>query len=253
MRTLTFETGISDHHKLIGTMLRSTFVKGKPRKMFYRCYRNFDNKTFEEELQKQLPSVSDFESFQFAFKVTLNQFAPLKQKLIRNNNQPFMTKAFRKAIMKRSKIQNKFHEKRNIENWSEYKRQRNLCSNLLKQSKKRHFNSLNVNDVNENQKFCKTIKFFFTEKNKTITNIILTEKYQIVREDNAICQIFNTYFTNVTKGLKFGQVDESQSFENEGSCRIRENYGGESFSFQSISKDNNIEAVKKLPSNKASI
>ena len=72
MRTLTFETGISDHHKLIGTMLRSTFVKGKPRKMFYRCYRNFDKKKFEEELQKQLPSMSDFESFQFAFKVILN-------------------------------------------------------------------------------------------------------------------------------------------------------------------------------------
>ena len=93
-------------------------------------------KKFEEELEKQLPSVSDFESFQFAFKDILNQFAPLKQKLIRNNNQPFMTKAFRKAIMKRSKLRNKFNEERNVENWSEYKRQRNLCSNLLKQSKK---------------------------------------------------------------------------------------------------------------------
>ena len=110
-------------------------------------------KKFEEELEKQLPSVSDFESFQFAFKDILNQFAPLKQKLIRNNNQPFMTKAFRKAIMKRSKLRNNFNEERNVENWSEYKRQRNLCSNLLKQSKKRHFNSLNVNDVTENEKF----------------------------------------------------------------------------------------------------
>ena len=162
MKTLTFETGVSDHHKLIGTMLRSTFAKGKPKKMFYRCYRNFDNKKFEEELQKQLPSVSDFESLQFAFNVILNQFSPLKQKLIqpfnRNYNQPFMTKTLCKAIMKRSKLRNKFNEERNFENWSEYKRQRNLCSNLLKQSKKRHFNSLNVNDATENKKFWKTIK-----------------------------------------------------------------------------------------------
>ena len=43
MKTLTFETGVSDHHKLIGTMLRSTFAKGKPKKKFYSCYRNFDN------------------------------------------------------------------------------------------------------------------------------------------------------------------------------------------------------------------
>ena len=29
MNTLTFVTGVSDHHKLIGTMLRSTFGQGK--------------------------------------------------------------------------------------------------------------------------------------------------------------------------------------------------------------------------------
>ena len=80
----------------------------------------------------QLASVLDFESFQFALKVTLNQFAPLKQKLIRNSNQPFMAKTLRKATMKRSKLRNKFNEEKNIKNWSEYKRQRNLCSNLLK-------------------------------------------------------------------------------------------------------------------------
>ena len=100
-------------------MLRSTFSKEKPKKMFYRCYRNFDNKKFKKELQKQLPSVSDFESFQFAFKVILNQFVSLKQKRIQNNNQPFMTKTLRKAIMKRSKLKNKFNEERNIENCSE--------------------------------------------------------------------------------------------------------------------------------------
>ena len=70
--------------------------------------------------------MSDFESFHFTFKVVLNQFAPLKPKLIRNNNQSFMTKSFRKAIMKRSKLRNKFNEERNIGNWSEYMCQRNL-------------------------------------------------------------------------------------------------------------------------------
>ena len=92
--------------------------------------------------------------------------------------------------MKRSRLRNKFNEERSIENWSEYKRQHNLCSNLLKQSKKRHFNSLNVNGVTGNKKFWKTIKPFFREKNKTTNNIILTENNQTVKEDKAICQIF---------------------------------------------------------------
>ena len=78
--------------------------------------------------------MSDFESFHFSRKVILNQFAPLSQKLIQNNNQPSMTKALRKAILERFKLRNKFNEERNIENRFKYKRQRNLCSNLLKQS-----------------------------------------------------------------------------------------------------------------------
>ena len=46
----------------------------------------------------------DFESFHLAFKTALDRFAPLKQKVVGNNNQPFMTKALRKTIMKRSKL-----------------------------------------------------------------------------------------------------------------------------------------------------
>ena len=42
MNTLTFETGLSGHHKLIGTMLTSTFDKGKAKKIFYHCYKNFE-------------------------------------------------------------------------------------------------------------------------------------------------------------------------------------------------------------------
>ena len=69
-----------------------------------------------------------------------------------------------------------------------------------------------MKDVTENKRFWKTIKSFFTEKTKTTNNIILTENYQTVREDKTICQIFNTYFTNITKGLKLRQVYEYQSF-----------------------------------------
>ena len=73
-----------------------------------------------------------------------------------------------------------------------------------------------MKDVTENKQFWKTIKPFFTEKK----NIVLIENSQTVREDQAICRIFNTYFTNVTKCLKLQHVDESQSFENEESCRL---------------------------------
>ena len=47
--------------------------------MFYNCYKNVDNKKFEEELKMHLSSMLDFESSHLAFKTTLNWFALLKQ------------------------------------------------------------------------------------------------------------------------------------------------------------------------------
>ena len=67
-----------------------------------------------------------------------------------------------------------------------------------------------MSDVTENKKFWKSIKSLFTEKNKTTNSIILSENNQTVREGKAISQIFNTCFTNVTKGIKLRQIDESQ-------------------------------------------
>ena len=58
-----------------------------------------------------------------------------------------MTKTLRKAIMKRSKLKNKFNKERNAKNWFNYKQQRNCCLNLLTESKTRYFDNLNVKDV----------------------------------------------------------------------------------------------------------
>ena len=52
MKTLALETRISDHHKLIGLMLKSTFSKSKPETIYYRCYKNFDDKQFKETKRK---------------------------------------------------------------------------------------------------------------------------------------------------------------------------------------------------------
>ena len=46
--------------------------------------------------------------------------------------------------------------------------------------------------------------------NKNSNSIILTENYQIIREDDKIfCKVFNTYFTNVTEGLNLQQVNKT--------------------------------------------
>ena len=61
IKTLTFDIGIPDHLKVIGTMPRSVFIKEKPNNTFHRFCKNFDNEKFEEDLKIELLSVSDFE------------------------------------------------------------------------------------------------------------------------------------------------------------------------------------------------
>ena len=68
-----------------------------------------------------------------------------------------MSKMLHKAIMKQSKLRNTFNKIRSSENWQNYKRQRNICSNVLKSTKKIFFGTLNINEI-------KTVKPFFSDK-----------------------------------------------------------------------------------------
>ena len=47
----TFETDLSDHHKLISTILKSGGFKGKPKEKIYRSYRQFNSKGFKKDLE----------------------------------------------------------------------------------------------------------------------------------------------------------------------------------------------------------
>ena len=42
----TFQTGLSDHHKLISTVAKSGDFKGRPREKNYKNYRSFNIETF---------------------------------------------------------------------------------------------------------------------------------------------------------------------------------------------------------------
>ena len=125
-----------------------------------------------------------------------------------------MSKTLRKAIMKRSKLRNTFNKKRSSENWQNYKRQRNICSNILKSTKKTFFEALNINEITDNRKFWKTVKPFFNDKYKTTNNIILTEKNETPNDNKNFFNAFNQYLTNIIKGLNLRESNGNRNFEN---------------------------------------
>ena len=50
LKHCTVETGISGYHKLVMSIFKPTFAKGKSKKFFYSYYQNFDSKLFEQTL-----------------------------------------------------------------------------------------------------------------------------------------------------------------------------------------------------------
>ena len=67
-------------------------------------------------------SITEYFHFQNIFLEILHKHAPIKKKILRFNDNPFMTKAQRKAIMHRSKLKkNIFHKTRAKEDWNNYK------------------------------------------------------------------------------------------------------------------------------------
>ena len=106
-----------------------------PKIVNYRDYRNFRNDEFWAELNNEIlkHDINDIEYQHFLniFIEILNKHAPMKIKYLRANQGQFMTKGLHKAIMKCSRLQNKFLQDRTETSQKEYKKQRNLCVNLL--------------------------------------------------------------------------------------------------------------------------
>ena len=114
--TRTIETGLSDFHAMVATVLRSSSCKKGPRIVTYRNYSGFDNFSFREEVAEELSSdplkMLDFSLFNSKVECILNKMAPLKKKYLRANDGPSMTRELRKAIMKRSNLKTKFNRMR---------------------------------------------------------------------------------------------------------------------------------------------
>ena len=84
--TSSYETGLSDHHHMVYTMLKSSFINIEPKLLNYGDYKNFSFGNFKEDLSAALlicrNSCDEFES---AFITALDKHASKKKKWLRGN------------------------------------------------------------------------------------------------------------------------------------------------------------------------
>ena len=78
------ETGLSDHHHLIHSILKSTFEKEEPKQVIYRNYKHCQWQHFENTLKSSLNNCNgNFDVYEKAFTSALNSHVPKKVKVLR--------------------------------------------------------------------------------------------------------------------------------------------------------------------------
>ena len=162
----TFETGLSDHHRMKYTILKTKFEKFEPKKLLYRNFKQLDSEQFKLDICNSMSAVRTHAAFENNFLSILHKHTLKKTKILRGNQKPHFNKNLRKQIMIRSRLKNKANKSKNPTDIVKFKRQRNLVTNLNKQTKLRYFEKLSV-DCNS-KPFWKACKPYFSNKNKLI-------------------------------------------------------------------------------------
>ena len=81
--TSSFETGISDNHHLIYSMLKATFEKEETKKVTYRNYKQFQVENFEKDLISSLRNCNgEYENYEQNFIKVLNTHVPIDQRIL---------------------------------------------------------------------------------------------------------------------------------------------------------------------------
>ena len=166
--TTTAETGLSDFHAMVVSMLKGGFNKRGPRVITYCDYSAYCDVAFRTDLMNHIRSDSSddggYDAFGNMVTDVLLQHAPIKKKYLRANDGPFMTRELRKEMMHRTRFLNKYNKDKTNENFEAYKRQRNKCVKMLRKAKFNYYKDLDLNNLTDNRKFWKIVKPVFTDK-----------------------------------------------------------------------------------------
>ena len=196
---------------MVITVLKQTFQRSSTKELVYRDYKNFDRLTFKRELEEKLTQqINEYKRFKQILLEVLHTHAPIKKKLLRANHVPYMTKALRKAIMKRSELESKYVKNKTNENLKSYKKQRNFCSKLYKKERKKYYEMLDLKNVTDNKEFWKTVKPFLSDKVTTFPKISLVEKGKIISDESKVANSFSNFFENAIRSLGIKANEHSQ-------------------------------------------
>ena len=106
----TVSAGLSDFHKSVLTVLKTTKSYSLGKQTKGNSLQRFDSLKFNVDLTNALAheKIESCIKFDEVFMKVLNRHVPLKKKMLRANNSLHMSKTLRKAIMRRSYLEKKY-------------------------------------------------------------------------------------------------------------------------------------------------
>ena len=143
----------------------------------------------------------------------MDRNAPLKTKVIRGNQAPFINKELAKNIMTRSRPKNNFVRHKTKSNWIAYKKQGNKCIELRNKSIKNYFSKKTEKGIRSNKAFWKTIRPFLSNKGTHDKHeIMLQENGSLIKEKEKVSETLNDFYVNIvehTTGMSAQTYDYS--------------------------------------------
>ena len=199
---------LSDFHNVICTVTKLLCPSVVPRRVYYRSYKHSNEESYVRDLNFAPFMVCNmFDDsgdrawcFTKVLSDVMEKNAPVKSKVIKKPQIPYMNSKLRKAMHKRNMLRNKY--KKGLVEWDVYRMQRNITTSICKKSQATYF-SERCEGGAKNQKLWKTIKPFLTSKQPSSNNIILKEDDKIITDEREICDIFNDYFSHVAMYIGF--------------------------------------------------
>ena len=80
---------------------------------------------------------------------------------------------------------------------------------LTRKAKRSYYESLELNNICDNNKFWPTVKPLFSNKIKSIENNVLSENGVLIKDEEQVANIFNIFFVNIVANLGIKTQHES--------------------------------------------
>ena len=138
LETKSAKFHIRAFRKLVMTVLKTTIFKNKPPEIVYTNYKYFTSQNCNDKLKSffSKENIDCCRKSNQTFLNVLNKLAPLKKKRLRADHVSYVSTSMRKALFRRSYLENFNFKKRTDKSLKAYKNRKIIAAGFTKRNVK---------------------------------------------------------------------------------------------------------------------